>query len=363
MVDLFAPGNTIGAWVEPRRNALLSAAAGLAGSGVQGLLSGAQAGMAYDDKLAKEAKQTNATREWLTQAGYDDLLGLVDAGQADVAFSEALKRQQPGYGAGPTNSITENANARAALADQYGLAGDDRTNFILSGELPSARGAAGEVGLQTIPLLGPNGQYATGQPSKSGDIVLSAYPEGYTPVSPYDLSAQKAGGTSFGKNTGGAQFDLPAARLSAEQTLKAIQDVRAQSDGMDEQFGNILGVPQQVTPAWPGSNKANFQVANARLTNRAFLEAREVLRGGGQITDFESRKAEGAITNIEDAIARGDKALYEQALNDFEQAVRDGLAKLEAQASAMPGYGQGGRASGGAAAPAGNVDDLLDKYR
>ena len=65
---------------------------------------------------------------------------------------------------------------------------------------------------------------------------------------------------------------------------------------MDEQFGNILGVPQQMLPTIPGTERAQFQVAVDRGVNRAFLEAREVLRGGGQITDFESRKAETAIT-------------------------------------------------------------------
>ena len=70
-----------------------------------------------------------------------------------------------------------------------------------------------------------------------------------------------------------------------------------------------------------------------------------MLVGGGQITDFESRKAEGAITNAEDAMARGDKALFEQALKDFEDAVNDGYAKLQQQAGSMPGRGGGAPAA------------------
>lgn len=126
-----------------------------------------------------------------------------------------------------------------------------------------------------------------------------------------------------GKGTGSAQFDLPAAQLTTQQTLAAIESVRAQSSGIDEQFGNILGVPQQLLPTLPQSERAKFQVETNRLINRTFLEAREVLRGGGQITDFESRKAEGAISDLE----------------ELEQAVRDGYAKLQAQANTMPGYG------------------------
>jgi hypothetical protein len=174
--------------------------------------------------------------------------------------------------------------------------------------------------------------------------------EGFQPLGPYDTNALKAAGTAFGKGTGGAQFDAPGAKLIADQTIKALDDIRAEKKGMEEQFGNILGVPQQMTPAWPKSDKAKFQVAVQRGTDRAFLEAREMLRGGGQITDFESRKAETAITSMQIAMEKGDQAQFEKALDDFEQAVKDGVSKLESQAGAMPGYG----GSSGSTGPEGN---------
>src|SRR5690606_26356624 len=127
-------------------------------------------------------------------------------------------------------------------------------------------------------------------------------------------------------------------QLIAEQTVSAINDVRNEQAGMDEHFGNFMGVPQQWTPAMPGSAKANFQVLADRAINRAFLEGRAMLKGGGQITDFESRKAESAITAAQTALEKGDKATFLKALDDFEQAVRDGVAKMQAQAGAMPGY-------------------------
>lgn len=214
---------------------------------------------------------------------------------------------------------------------------------------------------QNVSLSGQWGQDEQGnpvflQPSSTGELVRAQVPEGVSLLGPYDVSADRAAGSAFGKNTGGAQFDLPGVALSTEQTLKAIQDVRSESAGMDEQFGRgWFNIPTgQTLPAIAGTEKANFQVANDRLVNRAFLEAREVLRGGGQITDFESRKAEGAITNIEDAIRRGDKDLYLRALNDFEQAVKDGYAKLQGQAGQMSGYGGAQPQSGGGWQDAGN---------
>lgn len=72
-------------------------AKGLAAGG-QGFMQGAELDQQYAqeeaDKL-KETEQTNVTRSWLEQQGFTDLVPLVDAGQADIAYNEALKRMQP----------------------------------------------------------------------------------------------------------------------------------------------------------------------------------------------------------------------------------------------------------------------------
>ena len=287
------------------------------------------------DQLAET--QLNATQNWLAQH-HPDLADAVGAGMpVSQAWQEAMSRNQPQAGS--------EYDERFTAGQSYGLTGDALNTFALTGAVPGTNKTNVTYGV--TPIYGTDsqtGQTGIGVQGSDGSFKL-VDTGNFQPLGPYDLNAQKAAGTAFGKNTGGAQFDLPAVRLSTDQTLKAIQDVRANERGLDEQFS--MGGFQQLTPAWPGSEKAKFQVANNRLTNRAFLEAREVLRGGGQITDFESRKAEGAITNIEDAMARGDKALYLKALADFEQAVRDGLAKLEAQAGTMTGYGGQAAGTGG----------------
>lgn len=66
--------------------------------GLGNAATGAQQGAAYDDVTRKETAQGNVTRSWLEQQGFTDLLPLVDAGEAGLAYNEALKRMQPGYG-------------------------------------------------------------------------------------------------------------------------------------------------------------------------------------------------------------------------------------------------------------------------
>lgn len=280
---------------------------------------------------AERQQSMNQTIEYMRSKGYDDLIAGVESGGMDMgaAWSEALRRGQPQ--AAGENLMSVGGHLYDKSSGQW----------ISPPETAENR--------QNISLTPQWGQDAQGnpvmlQPSSTGELVQAQTPEGVTLLGPYGTSADRAAGSAFGKGTGSAQFDLPAAALTTQQTLAAIESVRNQSAGMEEQFGNILGVPQQLMPTLPQSERANFQVETNRLINRTFLEAREVLRGGGQITDFESRKAEGAISNLEEAMTRGDKALFTKSLDELEQAVRDGYAKLEVQATTMPGYGGGQQA-------------------
>jgi len=333
-----APGllpfqNPVSDWVAPRRNALLGLGAGLLSPNLGDAASGAAQGMALDRQYGQEQQdfmqqqeETNATKEWLRQRGRDDLIPLVDAGQGMFALQEATKVADPGSGLMSVGGSLYNPADGSWITPPADASGSG-PRVSLSGQW--GRDAQG------------NPVYL--QPSDTGEMIPARTPEGVSLLGPYDLNADRAAGSVFGRGTGSAQFDLPAAALTTQQTLSAIQSVRDQAKGMEEQFGNILGVPQQMLPTMPQSERANFQIETNRLINRTFLEAREVLRGGGQITDFESRKAEGAISNLEEAMARGDKALFEKSLTELEQAVSDGYAKLQAQAGAIGGYGQAPR--------------------
>lgn len=326
--------SAISQWVSPRRNALMGLSAGFLsgdpGAALNGAMRGAQLDQQWAADLAaqdKEASETNATKEWLRARGREDLIPLVDAGQGTFALQQATKVAQSG-----DNLMSVGGHIYDKATGQWisppETAGN-RQNVSLSGQW-----GYDEATQQPVYL----------QPSSTGEFVQAQVPAGVSLLGPYDVSADRAAGSAFGKNTGAAQFDLPAAQLTTQQTLQAIENVKNNTAGMEEQFGTIAGViPQQMTPAWPGSPKANFQVDTNRLINRTFLEAREVLRGGGQITDFESRKAEGAISSLEEAMQKGDKALFQRSLDELEQAVRDGYAKLQAQAGTMGGYGNAPR--------------------
>lgn len=270
------------------------------------------------------------------------------------AFNAVLKAK-----AEPAETdLSKTPQGRQQLGQQYGLQGEDLGMYVMTGNLPgnnqSVRAGLG----QPVPLRNKTtGETVPFMPMSDGTYINPLSQQIANEEWEFDpayIAAQRAQGTQLGKEVGAAQFDLPAARLTMQQSLDAINDIRTEKAGMAEQFGKVAGVwPQQMAPVVPGTERAKFQVAVDRGVNRAFLEAREVLRGGGQITDFESRKAESAITNMQSAMERGDQAQFEAALADFEQAVKDGYAKLQSQAGTLPSVG-------GQAAPTGG--DAYDRY-
>lgn len=331
----------VGGFIDQRRNALAGLGAGLL-SGRPG--AGVQEGIAQDDAYATMKKaeaerqaQINQTQQWL-RANYPQYASLpVTEGWQAAMGDMAAKRAAS---SGPTASMRdfEFAQNNPGFAD-----------FL--------NGGSGNVTVGMTPIAGKfNGQDVFAFPGNDGRYYMDGSaldPGAFTPTSQYDVNANKAAGTNFGKQTGDAQFDVPSAKLTVDQTVDALNEIRANKQGMAENFGNVMGFPTQMMPARPGTAMADFRNSVARGANLAFMQAREMLRGGGQITDFESKKAESAITDMQIAMESGSQPMFEKAMNDFEQAVKDGFAKLQSQAGVISGYGS-------AATPAG--PDYKSKY-
>lgn len=75
-----------------------------------------------------------------------------------------------------------------------------------------------------------------------------------------------------------------------------------------------------------------------KLQGTTWLAARQFLKGGGLITDYESRKAESAISRL--SRVKDDKE-FAAALSDLRDAVVEGAAKLKATKNAIPEVPQG----------------------
>lgn len=81
-----------------------------------------------------------------------------------------------------------------------------------------------------------------------------------------------------------------------------------------------------------------------QLESNAWLSARSMLKGGGPITDYESRKAEAAVARLSRAKGTDE---FVAALEELESAIRDGMAKLEKAGGAQQSQNVGGTTQGG----------------
>lgn len=319
-------------YIDPRRNMLLGLAAGLVGgpNWSQGLSSGFQMaaqGGAVDRAAAEKAKadelaakQTAAARTWF-EKNAPQYVPMIDSG---MSVGQAWNQYFGDASGGAGNRVTY------GVTPIYGM--DTRTGTMGYG------------------VQGSDGSFK---------LVDTG---GFQPLSPYELNANRAAGSAWGAQTGGAQFSVPNAELELDQSKAAISKVTDPDEkdiaaGKEDWFKQWGALPRGM---WVqgGSNMAKFRNAAVNVIDRSWLSARAALKGAGQITDYESNKAENAVSAMKSALDSGDKASYDAAVADYEYWIKQGFEKMKQQAGAIPGYGGGGAGAGAG----GGVEDLVTKY-
>jgi hypothetical protein len=234
---------------------------------------------------------------------------------------------------------------RFGKQDSQGIinAGSGNLYDSTSGKWLSAPGggAEGVAGLQPVYLQDEKGNFVLGQMTKDGKVIRSEIDQGLTPVSPYQKNFDASKGTAEGKVTGEAAGALPGASSMAQHVAEQVESLKN-----DSSLESVLGPIDAVTPNFlPGSVRAQGKID--QIKGGAFLQARQMLKGGGAITDYEGQKAEAAFLRLNQAQSKED---FTAALDEFNMYVQQGLAKLQQQA----GQQRMGAQPGPQQAPAGN---------
>lgn len=321
-------------------NLLLGLGAGLLSGNLaevpQAIAQGSQADTAYAASKKADAERLqgiNQTAAWLKQ-NYPQYASLPPS----EGFQLALKDMS----AAPVDP-TSTYQGRLTAGQQQGLTGVDLTTYALTGKLPggnqTARAGVGQpVYFQSI--KDPNVIRAV-QPMTTGagqDMLtggtLPGDPSDWRVVDPATMAGTKATTAADAKNAAAARAALPGAQQAFDIANKAADALLNDSSGMAEQFGNTLGFPNQWMPvAAPGSNMARFRAELEQGGGQAFMQARQMLKGGGQITDFEGAKAEAAFSRMQLAAQNNNQEEFMQAVRDFQDAVNSGYEKLKAAAN------------------------------
>lgn len=234
---------------------------------------------------------------------------------ADPAKKLALEKAQL--------EIDKLKNPAAAGSPEYGLnpivTQDEQGKYHLF-QIPKDGGKPKEVEL-------PYGWTPKQQYLDTGTGFVAAPKQGTAanlePVVTKDV-AGKAAETAVGEAAGAAQVALPGA-------AQAAADVAAQVESLknDEYLPKMLGPVDSLLPN-VSEDAARVQGKMNQIQGGAFLQARQLLKGGGAITDYEGQKAEAAFARLAAAQNPED---YKAALDEFNYFVQQGLKKLEAQAA------------------------------
>ena len=281
--------------------ALPVAAALMGGQGNQQNFSNALAAMG-------PAIKGNQTLAYLRE-NFPDIAKQVDAGMPiemawKVASEERLKAQSPKRGLNP---IYGKKNGKTVL----GQLSEDGT--FTETQLPEGFDLA--PGTDRVDL-----GTAWGIVDRSGQVVSTIPKENYQ--AGFDTARGKTEGEAAGNATGA----LPGVRGIAGMVDQQINDLKN-----DPYLPDMLGPVNSRLPNL-SSNAARVQGRIDQLQGGAFLQARQLLKGGGAITDYEGQKAEAAFARMNTAQSVED---FNAALDEFNAAVQEGVRKLETQA----GYG------------------------
>ena len=149
------------------------------------------------------------------------------------------------------------------------------------------------------------------------------------------IAEAKESGKTLGEERTKAALDAPRVIDNAETAIRHVDELLSHP-GFSTAVGksSMLGV-QKV----PGTDAYDFMNRLDQIKGGAFLEAFNSLKGGGQITEVEGKKATDAIARMNNATSERE---FKNAAEDFKSVIRVGVnrAKMKAKPVSTPTQAQ-----------------------
>lgn len=256
-------------------------------------------------QLAAMEKKANATVKWLRspEVGREDLAQLVEDDPSMAREAIVLAGRKKDEGQQYPASIQEYMFARSQgyegtyeqwKQDPAGGGSRDTETFAVQPVWLQNK----ETGERRMMQLGNKG--STREPE---------VPEGWEPLDPGDIAADRAGG----KIKGEIRAKIPSLTTATQITLSQVDEAIAHPG-----LNDVVGYWQGRLPAMTPRGEA-YLARLDQIYGAAFLSARQQLKGAGQVTDYEGRKAEQAYLR---ARRTTDPAEHIQALREFQEHTR-----------------------------------------
>jgi hypothetical protein len=206
----------------------------------------------------------------------------------------------------------------------------------------------------TVPYYDANGALHYRQLSKSGDGKDLDFGPGATAAPPtrtidtgtelvtvgpggqeisrvpkqnYQKAVEDASGNATGKNVVEAKSALPTIEGAGNQMLATIDSLSS-----DPYLPNMLGKKSYLPNFTTESQRVQSKMD--QIGGQSFLQAYNTLRGGGQITEVEGKKATDAMARLNTAQSEAD---YREALGELRDIVVQGIARARQKAGVGSG--------------------------
>lgn len=184
------------------------------------------------------------------------------------------------------------------------------------------------------PYLNLGGQMVQPNPVQPG-VAMGGFDKTLPPEQRPEVRAAQTAAVEGAKQGVAAASQLPNAEAEAQYTIGLVNDL-VNHPGMSSVVGapGLLGIPAKMGMPIPGTDEAGFMARLDQLGGRQFLQAFESLKGGGQITEIEGKKATDAISRL--TKTGQSEAEYRAAAEEFKQIVNGALQRARAKAGQQP---------------------------
>ncbi len=168
------------------------------------------------------------------------------------------------------------------------------------------------------------------------------------------MASARATGEAIAKDQVKAKAMLPGVIQRGEESIRLIDSLIGKEPEIDKKTGKVIsagtkphpGFSDAVGATWlpgarfiDGTDAADFARRDQQIKGASFLEAFEILKGGGAITNIEGEKGTAAINRM--SIAQSERE-YIAAAREVQNILRVGMDRARKRANvAAPSSGGG----------------------
>lgn len=178
---------------------------------------------------------------------------------------------------------------------------------------------------QFLNLGGSYVQPTPGVPGKPAQEFKKTLPPEQRPETKGLQAEETAKGKIRGSAEGQAIEDLPKIISQTEETINLV-DQMLSHPGMKQAVGKSSLLQIQKIP---GTEAFGFMKYLDQLKGKQFMQAYQTLKGGGQITEVEGKKATDAMSRMDNALSEEE---FIKASNDFKEVLVRGVARAKKKA-------------------------------